>query len=108
MFDSEYFRTVLQTDVDAVGGSATVAVHLASGRTHRLRSVLAVHNAYVTLEAYRPRIDEPTREPRWKADAGGAGAHETERAIVAYESIEDVTITVARPDASSGIGFARP
>jgi hypothetical protein len=108
VLDSEYFRTALQADVDAAGGSAVVAVHLVGGRTHRLRSVVAVHAGYVTAEAYQSRGDAPVREPRWREEsAGGAPTHPTERTVIAYESIADVTITPARPDAAGAIGFGR-
>lgn len=106
MFDSEYFRTALQVDVDAVGGSAVVAVHLLGGRAHRLRSVIAVHSGYVTAEAYQVRGDEPIAEPRWREEpAAGAVARPTHRVVIGYESIADVTVTAARPDGASGIGF---
>ncbi len=107
MFDSEYFRTVLQTDVDALGGSAIVALHLVGGRTHRLRSVVAVHAGYVTAEAYQSRGDAPVREPRWREQTPHGAPHPTERVVIGYESIADVTITEARPDGAGGIGFGR-
>ena len=108
MLDSEYFRTALQADVDAAGGSAVVTVHLVGGRTHRLRSVVAVHAGYVTAEAYQSRAEMPVREPRWREEPGrGGAAHPIERAVIAYESIADVTITPARAEAGSGIGFGR-
>jgi hypothetical protein len=108
VFDSEYFRTILQADVDALGGSAVVTLNLLSGRRHRLRAVTSVHSGYVTGEAYQSHPGEPTREPRWKADLKVGGiTHETERAVVAYESIADVTVTPAKPDGSSAIGFGR-
>jgi hypothetical protein len=108
VFDSEYFRTALQADVDALGGSALVSVHLIGGRTHRLRAVVGVHAGYVTAEAFQARGDVAVREPRWgePAPAGGA-THPTERAVIAYESIADVTITAARPEGAGGIGFGR-
>jgi hypothetical protein len=108
VFDSEYFRTSLQADVDAMGGQAVVEVHLLTGRMHRLRSVLSVHSGYVTLEAYQPRVDEPTREPRWKEEPRpGTAAHQTQRAVVSYESIATVAITSAHAADLPGIGFAR-
>ncbi|HKG91829.1 MAG TPA: hypothetical protein VKA84_08065, partial [Gemmatimonadaceae bacterium] len=76
MFDSEYFRTTLQREVDAVGGGAVVELSLLNGRTHHLQSVLSVQSGYVTLEVYRASIDRPLEEPRWKDDkksGGGAG-----------------------------------
>ncbi|GAC1659084.1 MAG: hypothetical protein NVS4B3_26960 [Gemmatimonadaceae bacterium] len=107
MFDSEYFRTVLQADVDAMGGGAVVEVHLVSGESHRVRAVVSVHGGYVTFESYQTRGDEPRRKPRWKEEiAEGRPPHETERAVIAYESIADVVITGVRPDHTPRIGFA--
>lgn len=108
MFDSEYFRTVLQADVDLAGGSAIVVLNLVSGRSYRLRSVVAVHGGIVAFEAYTPRIDPSHEEPRWKAEASDGEAAETHRAVVAYECIADVTITPVRPASAPKIGFARP
>jgi len=109
VFDSEYFRTVLQADVDLAGGSAVVALNLVSGRSYRLRSVVAVHGGIVAFEAYTPRIDPSHEEPRWKAEIPeGETAAETHRAVVAYECIADVTITPVRPSGAPKIGFARP
>ena len=107
MLDSEYFRTALQADVDAAGGTAVVTVHLVGGRTHRLRGVVAVHAGYVTAEAYQLRGDAPVREPRWREEAAHGAPHPTERVVVAYESIADVTITPARADSAGAIGFGR-
>ena len=108
MFDSEYFRTSLQADVDAMGGQAVVEIHLLTGRMHHLRSVLSVHSGYVTFDAYQPRLDESTREPRWKEEPRpGAAPHQTHRAVVSYESITTVTITSTRGADAPGIGFTR-
>ena len=67
MFDSEYFRTVLQTDVEAAGASAVVALHLVNGRSYRLRSVVAVQSGLVTLEVYQPWM----RGVRWTGTSPG-------------------------------------
>ena len=108
MFDSEYFRTVLQADVEAVGGSAVVALHLVNGRSYRLRSVLTVQTGLVALEAYEPGSDEVHRRARWKAEARPSeDALETHRAVVAYESIADVTITAAGAEDRRSIRFRR-
>src|SRR5215207_9974043 len=99
MFDSEYFRTTLQRDVDALGGSAVVEISLINGRAHHLQSVVSVQSGYVTLETYRARVgDRPLDEPRWKDEKTPAGGqpHETQRAVVAYESIAAVAITAVR------------
>ncbi|GAC1514632.1 MAG: hypothetical protein NVS1B4_02740 [Gemmatimonadaceae bacterium] len=104
MFDSEYFRNALQADVDAVGGSAVVEVHLLNAQSYRLRSVLAVHNGYVSLEAYQDRSDVE-RRPRWKEPVrDGINPHETERVVMAYDGIANVIITPSRP-AAAAAGF---
>ena len=107
MFDSEYFRTILQRDVDALGGSAVVEMSLLNGRVHHLQSVLSVQGGYVTVEMYRARTDVSSEEPRWKAEqkAGGGTHHDTLRAAVSYESIAAVTITAVRPATAARIGF---
>jgi hypothetical protein len=116
MLDSEYFRTTLQRDVDALGGSAVVELSLLSGRAHHLQSVVSVQGGYVTLEVYRPRSasDRTLDEPRWKEDrkaaaggaAAGAGAsYETQRVVVSYESMAAVSITAVRPAGGPRIGF---
>jgi hypothetical protein len=108
VFDSEYFRTTLQSDVDAVGGSAVVELQMVNGRTHSLRAVLSVHSGYATFEAFRARGDQPLRELRWKeAPRDGEPAAETYRAIVAYDGIAAVTVTPATPAGAAKIGFAR-
>jgi hypothetical protein len=106
VFDSEYFRTVLQSDVNAMGGNATVEVHLLNGVVHPLHSVLSVQNGYATLEAYQNRGDDQLSKPRWReVRADGKPSHETQRVVVAYESIANVVITATRPDAAPRIGF---
>jgi hypothetical protein len=108
VFDAEYFRTLLQADVDAMGGTALVTVHLMGGRTHRLRGIDAVHAGYFAAEAYQQRADGPAREPRWhESTAAGGPPLPTERAVISYESVVDVTITAARADSGAGIGFGR-
>lgn len=109
MFDSEYFRTALHADVDAMGGSAVVEIHLVNGRSHTLRTVISVHSGYATCEAFRVRGDEPTRERRWKETArDGEPPAETFRVVVSYDSVATVTITPAVPASAPRIGFARP
>ena len=71
-----------------------VALHLATGRTLHLRSVLAVHNEYVTLEAYQDERVEGMRSPRWKAEAvPGQSLPAMLRAVVAYGGIVALTVT---------------
>jgi hypothetical protein len=94
VFDSEYFRTTLQSDVDAAEGPVLVELHLTAGQVLRLRSVLAVHTEYVTLEAYQDERVEGMHPPRWKAEAlPGQRLPPTLRAVVAYGGIVALTIT---------------
>ena len=108
MFDSEYFRDVLQADVDAAGESAIVSLHLVNGRSYRVRAVVSVQSGLVTLEVYGPGTGESHRRARWKAEArAGEEPLETHRAVVAYETIADVTIVGADDKDQRAIGFGR-
>ena len=69
MIDSEYFRTILQTQVDQIGGDAIVELHLLSGRAHRLRSVAGVQGGYVILDVYRGRGEHGSGEGYWRGKA---------------------------------------
>lgn len=105
MLDSEYFRSGLQRDVDAIGGKAVVELHLNSGRSQRLRSVLAVEAGYVTVEAFRNKGGE-TAPPQWNEPPRELGTpHETERTVVAYEAIASVHVTAAEREKSARVGF---
>ena len=106
MIDSEYFRTILQTQVDQIGGDAIVELHLLSGRAHRLRSVAGVQGGYVILDVYRGRGEHGSGEGYWRGKAAKADpGNEAFRAVVPSESIVDVTVTPVITG-SSGIGFA--
>lgn len=107
MLDSEYFRTGLQRDIDAIGGKAVVELHLVSGRSQRLRAVLGVERGYVILDAYRNKGGE-TSAPEWgEQPREGAGAFETERTVASYESIASVHVTSAEREATPRVGFGR-
>ena len=105
MLDSEYFRKGLQGDVDATGGRAIVELHLANGRSHRLRAVVSIQQGYVTLEAYRDAGGESAAAGWQETDRGGKPPGETERMVTAYEAITSVRITPARPEGASRVGF---
>ena len=98
---------MLETDVQNIGRAAVVELHLRSGRTHRIRSVLSVHAGYVTLEVYRAHGDEATARLRWAGKASEGAPDEVRRAVVPYESIVDLTITASKTDDARGIGFGR-
>ena len=107
VLDSEYFRKGLQADVDAMGGKAVVDLHLANGRSHRLRSVVSIQQGYVTLEAYRNQGGETPAASWYEADREGQPPQATERMVAAYEAIASVSITPARPGAPAvGFGMA--
>jgi hypothetical protein len=107
VFDSEYFRTILQADVNAMGGNAIVDLHLLNGLTHRLHSVVSVHSGYVTLVSFQNRGEDAlVSTPRWQEERGeGKSPHETLRAVVAYESIASITVTPTRATSAPRIGF---
>jgi hypothetical protein len=110
VLDAAYFREILPTDVEATGRPAVVELHLTTGQTLRLRSVLGVHDEYVTLEAYREERFEGLRQPHWQAEIGAGHARPSlQRAVVAYGAIAALTIA---PEGTEGggprAGFVRP
>ena len=106
VFDSEYFRTTLQADVDATAKDALVDVHLTNGHTLPVRTVVGVHSEYVTLEAYRGRNLQTQRPLCWNGEATpGQPEEETHRAVVAYGGIVAVTVAPARPGGGRNVGF---
>ncbi len=131
VFDSEYFRTILDADVEATDPNAVVEVHLVNGHTLRVSSVLSVHSEYVTLEVYRaPRVDggqplrwqgpPPVEQAGRAAKDSPAAAKEAEkagdgvprtnssemlRAVVSYAGIVSVTVAPPRAEAGSRVGF---
>jgi hypothetical protein len=108
VLDSEYFRKGLQADVDAMGGKAVVELHLTNGRSHRLRSVVTIHQGYVTLEAYKNEGGETPGAGWHEADRDGRPPHETERTVTAYEAIAIVRITPVRVGGAATVGFGGP
>jgi hypothetical protein len=108
VLDSEYFRTGLQTDVDALGGKAIVELHLTNGRLQRLRSVVSIHQGYVTLEVYRNQAGETLAAGWYERDRDAQPSQETERTVAPYEAIASVRITPVRPGGGSTVGFNSP
>jgi hypothetical protein len=104
VLDSEYFRKGLQADVDAMGGKAVVELHLANGRSHRLRSVVSIQQGYVTLEAYGNQAGDATAAGWYEADREGQPPQTTERMVAPYEAISSVSITSVRSGAAA-VGF---
>ena len=104
MFDANYFRTLLQRDVDAAGGSPIVELLLVGGHAHRVRNVLSVEDGRVTFEAYHMKGDLTHQRPRF--GHGSAEAHETFRVVVSCESIVAVVLDPAPAPARSRTGFA--
>lgn len=133
MFDSEYFRTILDADVEATDANAAVEVHLTNGHTLRVSSVVSVHSEYVTLEVYRAPRADGGQPARWQGSSatdhvGAAatnspaaedeketeteeaamprtGAAEMLRAVVSYAGIVAVTVAPPRAETGSRVGF---
>ena len=103
MFDADYFRTTLARDVNAMGGSPLVEIHLDSGQVFRARSVIEVGAGSVTLEAYHAKGDLAHDRPVFGAAADDVRKAELFRAVVAYESIAAVVV-----DPSQHLMRARP
>lgn len=106
MFDAEYFRTMLARDVEAMGGSPIVEVHLANGQAHRLRSVTEIAEGLVTLEAYLGKGDLAHQRPRFGQVATESEPHDVFRAVVSYDSIVAVVLDPSTQSDRARPGFA--
>lgn len=104
MFDAAYFRTDLQLDVDASGGSPIVELLLVGGHSHRVRSVIAVAEGRVTFEAYQMKGDLAHQRPRFGQSS--AAPYETFRVVVACENIVAVVFDPSPTHPKSRPGFA--
>ena len=105
MIDSTYFRSRLAADVRAFEQGSIVEVHLLNGQFHRLKSVLEVQEGYAILDVYRARSEEAiARRDTPEEVFGVSNTGDTDRAVVAYESISQVLVIPAR-NASARIGF---
>ncbi len=102
MFDAEYFRTILQRDVEAMDGDPVVEVQLTSGHTHRIRGVIDTGAGFVTLEAFQVKGDLSHERPRF----GGASTSDTVRVVVSYESIAAVVVDASHARIKASPGFA--
>lgn len=104
MFDANYFRKVLQRDVEATGGGPIVEILLLGGHVHRVRSVVEVEDGRVTFEAYQMKGDLAHQRPRFGESS--SAPYETFRAVVAYESISAVVLDPSPTHPKSRPGFA--
>ncbi len=108
MFDASYFKSVLDGQITAVGGKATVEVHLTNAHTHRVRGIVAAESNYVTFEAYRQRVDGGRCEQHWQAAAPeGEAVGDTSHVVVAYDKIVEIVITPVEESSTPRIGFIR-
>jgi hypothetical protein len=103
MFDANYFRQILQRDVDAAGGSPIVELLLVGGHVHRIRSVVEVGEGRVTFEAYQMKGDLAHQRPRFGTASESA---ETFRVVVSCESIVAVVLDPAPSAPRTRPGFA--
>ena len=103
MFDANYFRKILQRDVEAAGGSPIVELLLVGGHVHRVRNVIEVEDGRVTFEAYQMKGDLAHQRPRFGTVSESA---ETFRVVVSCESIVAVVLDPASstPRARPGFG----
>jgi hypothetical protein len=102
MFDAEYFRSILQRDVETMGGDPVVEVQLVSGHTHRVRAIVEAASGWVILDTFPVKGDLSHERPRY---GSAAPAHETFRTVVAYESIAAVVLDPSRAHAKATPGF---
>lgn len=104
MFDGNYFKKILQRDVDAAGGSPIVELLLVGGHVHRVRSVLDIDDGRVTFEAYQMKGDLAHQRPRFGQSS--AAPYETFRVVVSCESIVAVVLDPSPSAPKNRPGFA--
>ena len=104
MFDANYFRTVLPRDIEAAGGSPIMEVLLEGGHAYRVRSVTAVEDERVTLEAFQMKGDLAHQRPRFGQSS--AAPYETFRVVVSTASIVAVVFDPSPNAPKSRPGFA--
>ena len=97
MIDGTYFRSRLAADVRAFDQGSIVEVHLLNGQFHRLRNVLEVQEGYMIIDVYRARTEESiARRDSPEEVFGVANTGDSDRAVIAYESISQVLVIPAR------------
>lgn len=104
MFDANYFRTQIQRDVEAAGGSPIVEVLLSGGHSHRVRGVVDVTEGRVTFEAYQMKGDLAHQRPRFGQTS--AAPYETFRVVVSCENIVSIVFDPSPMQPKSRPGFA--
>ena len=102
MFDANYFQATLPHDVQAAGGSPVVEVALRNGHVHRIRGVLQASQGHVTFAVHQVRGDLSHERPRF----GAAGAGDSVRVAVAYDSIAAVVFDPSPEQVKVRPGFS--
>jgi hypothetical protein len=108
VFDAAYFRTGLPSQLEAAGPEPSVEVHLVNGQAHRVRSLVEAADGYAVLEVYQRRAEMSGVKAHWRGSAAAAvenPVEETQRAVVAYESIAQIVITPTQTVPAVKIGF---
>jgi hypothetical protein len=108
VFDAGYFRTGLPSQLEAAGPEPSVEIHLVNGQAHRVRSLVEAADGYAVLEVYQRRAEMSGVKAHWRGSAAGAASNpleETQRAVVAYESIAQIVITPTQSVEAVKIGF---
>lgn len=104
MFDANFFRTHLVSQVEALGtGVTTAKLHLYNGEILAIREVISVEDEYVLLEVLS--TDEPHEEAKRQRTTYMRDEVSWDRVAVAYESITHVVLTIKEPEHPAKIGF---
>lgn len=103
MFDANYFRRTLHTDIEAAGGTPVVELSLLNGHVHRVREVVDVAEGHVTLGVHPTRGDLSHERPRYGASGGASGSV---RVAVSYDSIAAVLFDPSPEQVKVRPGFA--
>lgn len=103
MFDANYFRTALHTDLDAAGGTPVVELALLNGHVHRVRAVVDAADGYVTIMVHQTKGDLSHERPRYGSNAD---TRDSVRVSVSYDSIAAVLFDPAPEQVKARPGFA--
>lgn len=107
MITAAYFRAAFATPAGSQSTSERAEVHLVSGAVFEIERVDSVDDGYVVLRVVPPESGSngAERSRMKRAPAGGAALDETDRLVLAYESISGVHFSPRERRPEHAVGF---
>jgi hypothetical protein len=107
MITAAYFRAAFATPAGSQSTSERAEVHLISGGVFEIESVESVEEGYVVLRVVPPESGSngAERSRAKRAPAASAGLDETDRLVLAYESISGVHFAPRERRPEHAVGF---